>query len=72
MLVTPTPGGRKVHQMLVNFQMKPRGGDGWLRLLEFRPDEKTVQIYDYSPAREPRNESPQNQFAVQLPTLTKA
>ncbi len=27
--------GRDVHQVLVNFQMKPNGGDGWLRLLEF-------------------------------------
>ena len=71
-LATPTSGGRNVHQMLANFQMKPRGGDGWLRLLEFRPDGKTVQVYDYSPTRKQRNESPQNQFAFQLPEITTA
>jgi len=65
-LTTSTPGKRDVHQLLVNFQMRPQGGDGWLRLLEFRRDGKTVQIYDYSPTRNQRNESPQNQFALQL------
>jgi hypothetical protein len=64
--VTATPAGRDVHQVLVNFQMKPKGGDGWLRLLEFRADGKTVQTYDYSPTRNERNESPQNQFAMTL------
>jgi hypothetical protein len=63
---TPTPAGRDVHQLLVNFQMKPKGGDGWLRLLEFRSDGRTVQTYDYSPTRNERNESPQNQFAISI------
>lgn len=66
--VSPTPAGRDIHQVLVNFQMKPNGGDGWLRLLEFKSDGKTVQTYDYSPTRNERNESPQNQFAIQLAT----
>jgi hypothetical protein len=64
--VTATPAGRDVHQVLVNFQMRPKGGDGWLRLLEFRPDGQTVQVYDYSPTRKQRNESGQNQFAMKL------
>ncbi len=64
--LTATPGGRDVHQLLVNFQMKPQGGDGWLRLLEFRPDGKTVQTYDYSPTRNQCNESPDNQFTMKL------
>jgi 3',5'-cyclic AMP phosphodiesterase CpdA len=65
-LASASPTGREVHQVLVNFQMKPQGGDGWLRLLEFRADGKTVQSYDYSPTRNERNESPQNQFAMRV------
>ncbi|MGD9721599.1 MAG: metallophosphoesterase [Pirellulales bacterium] len=65
--VTAAPGNREIPQVLVNFQMKPKGGDGWLRLLEFKADGKTVQTYDYSPTRNERNESPQNQFVMQLP-----
>jgi hypothetical protein len=61
--LSATPGGREVPQHLVNFQMRPKGGDGWLRLLEFQSDGKTVEVCDYSPTRGQRNESPQNKFA---------
>lgn len=60
--VTATAGGRKIPQILVNFQMKPNGGDGWLRLLEFKKDGKTVDVWDYSPTLKKRNESAQNRF----------
>lgn len=65
-MVSRTPGGRDVHQMLVNFQMRPNGGDGWLRLLEFRSDGKTVNACDYSPTLNQRNESPQNKFQLAI------
>jgi predicted phosphodiesterase len=65
-LTSQTPGQRDVHQILVNFQMKPQGGDGWLRLLEFKNDGQTVQTYDYSPTRGERNESEKNQFQLKL------
>jgi hypothetical protein len=54
---------RRVHQMLVNFQMRPKGGDGWLRLIEFHPD-RSLHICDYSPVRGERNESQQNRFTL--------
>jgi hypothetical protein len=63
-MATKTPKGREVPQVLVNFQMRPKGGDGWLRLLEFQPDGKTVEVSDYSPTRGQRNESPQNRFTL--------
>jgi len=69
-IATSTPGGRDVHQILVNFQMKPKGGDGWLRLLTFSADGRTVQVYDYSPTRNQRNESPQNRFDLKLAGVT--
>jgi hypothetical protein len=62
--VTATPGGRDVNQVLVNFQMKPNGGDGWLRLLEFKADGKTVEARDYSPTLDRQNESKQNRFTM--------
>ncbi len=65
-LVSQTPAGRQVHQMLVNFQMRPKGGDGWMRLLEFRADGKTVHVCDYSPTLNQRNESSQNKFQIDL------
>ncbi len=41
--------GRTVHQMLFNGQWAPKGGNGWVRLLEFMPDGKTVHVKTYSP-----------------------
>ncbi|WDI41603.1 metallophosphoesterase [Bremerella sp. P1] len=64
-LSSKSPDGNTVHQMLVNFQMKPQGGDGWLRLLEFRKN-NTIGITDYSPTREQINASPQNNFTLEL------
>lgn len=65
-ITTQTPAQRDVHQMLVNFQMRPKGGDGWLRLLEFDADGQTLRICDYSPTRNQRNESEQNRFTLSL------
>lgn len=46
--------GKNVHQMMFNVQIlgggwEGNGGDGWLRILEFMPDGKTVKVKTYSP-----------------------
>ena len=46
--------GNKVHQMMFNVQTlgggwEGNGGDGWLRILEFMPDGKTIKVRTYSP-----------------------
>lgn len=46
--------GRKVCQMMFNVQIvgggwEGNGGDGWLRILEFCPDGRTVKVKTYSP-----------------------
>lgn len=43
-------GGNLVHQMLANYQMLEEGGLGYLRLLEFLPDGKTLRAKTYSPS----------------------
>jgi len=46
---------RSVHQMLFDSQSmggghrNGNGGDGWLRILEFQPDNKTVKVKTFSP-----------------------
>jgi hypothetical protein len=64
-LETTTPDGRSIPQMLVNFQVRPQGGDGWLRLLEMCPDH-TMNVVDFSPTRGQCNVSPKNKFSVKL------
>ena len=58
--------GTVVHQMLVDYQVVRRGGDGWLRLLEFDPDRKTLRVRDYSPSLDKFNTSPRTHFELNL------
>lgn len=44
--------GHRVHQMLFNAQRDGDAGDGWLRLLEFSADQRTVVVKTYSPYRD--------------------
>ena len=46
--------GVNVHQMMFNVQVlgggwEGNGGDGWLRILEFMPDGRTIKVKTYSP-----------------------
>lgn len=70
-VITTTPGGRDIPQVLVNFQMRPNGGDGWLRLLEFKADGRTVEVCDYSPSRKQRNEGEQNKFTLSVAPIRR-
>ncbi|MBP5505687.1 MAG: metallophosphoesterase [Bacteroidales bacterium] len=52
--VDKNASGKKVHQMMFNVQTlgggwEGNGGDGWLRILEFIPDGKTIKVRTYSP-----------------------
>lgn len=55
-----------VHQMLVNYQVRAQGGEGYLRLLEFLPDGRTVQVKAYSPYLDHYLTDGQNQFTLDL------
>ncbi|MEM9415376.1 MAG: serine/threonine protein phosphatase [Planctomycetota bacterium] len=79
--VDTNAGGRAVHQMLFNAQFdgggsgeRGNGGDGWLRLVTFEPDGKTVTIRTYSPLRDARGDEPwrtdaANQFEFEITPL---
>ncbi|MDL2322508.1 metallophosphoesterase [Bacteroidales bacterium OttesenSCG-928-A17] len=46
--------GKPIHQMMWNAQTigggwRGTGGDGWLRILEFMPDGKTIKVKTFSP-----------------------
>lgn len=58
--------GNPVNEMLVDYQVQKLGGGGWLRLLEFLPDGKTVQARSYSPLYGEYKTDPQNQFRFTL------
>jgi hypothetical protein len=46
---TDTYQGRSVHSILADYQSRENGGNGWLRILTFRPSLNRVEIQTYSP-----------------------
>jgi 3',5'-cyclic AMP phosphodiesterase CpdA len=48
-LASKTDTGITCQQMLSNYQFRDLGGEGYMRLLEFKPDGMTVQVSTYSP-----------------------
>jgi hypothetical protein len=74
----PSAHGQQVHQMLFNAQglgggsdHRGNGGDGWLRLLTFEPDGRTLSVRTFSPlllkhAKNPWRDRPEHQFQLQL------
>jgi hypothetical protein len=48
-LTSTRPDGTVVHQVLADYQIYASGGNGFLRVMQFFPDEHAVHIRTYSP-----------------------
>lgn len=62
-------GGNVVHQMLANYQFKTEGGNGDMRLLEFKPDGETVVVRTYSPVLDRYDTKYDQEFTINLNEL---
>jgi Calcineurin-like phosphoesterase len=54
--------GNPVFQMLANYQMLPRGGSGFLRIMQFFPQQDRLSVKTYSPFVNQWITDPDNQF----------
>ncbi len=63
--------GNNVHEMLFNTQDLANGGDGWIRLLEFLPDGRTVQARTYSTNLDEWDEDAAATFQFSLSEVSK-
>jgi calcineurin-like phosphoesterase family protein len=64
-LTSVRPDGTIVHQLLANYQIGALGGEGFLRLMRFFPDEGTVAVRTYSPFSGRYKTDPDNQFTLE-------
>jgi calcineurin-like phosphoesterase family protein len=64
--------GNPVHQMMVDYQTQHDGGDGFMRLLQFLPDGKTLRVRDYSPVLDETNATPERVYELTLPPAPAA
>ena len=53
-----------------NYQKMIKGGKGYMRLLEFLPDGKTVQVRSYSPVSKRTRKSKFEEFRFELKTAS--
>jgi hypothetical protein len=64
-LTSARPDGSTVHQLLANYQTGALGGEGFLRLMRFHPDERKVVVRTYSPFAGRFKTEPDNQFTLE-------
>lgn len=65
-LLSTTDKGTRCHQMLSNFQMRKLGCEGYMRLLEFQPDGKTIVVKTYTPLYDKYLRSEDQSFQIEL------
>jgi hypothetical protein len=65
-MASVTDLGNTCHQILSNYQFRNLGGEGYLRLMEFLRDGKTVKVFTYSPLYDTFLVEPDQNFTVTL------
>jgi hypothetical protein len=63
-LMSSQDAGGVVHEILANYQMNDMGGEGFLRLIEFREGSDEVRVRTYSPLLDEYKEDADNQFTL--------
>jgi hypothetical protein len=61
--------GNVVHQILANYQFNTQGGQGDMRVIEFKADAETAVVRTYSPSLDRYNTAADQQFTVNMNSL---
>jgi hypothetical protein len=61
-----TQANQPVHVVLQDYQDEKNGGNGWLRIYSFRPDENKVDVQTYSPTLDQYKSKPESQFSLDV------
>jgi hypothetical protein len=56
-----------VYQMLADFQEEEHWGNGWLRILTFKPKEDILYVTTYSPYLRKYQDDSESTFSLQYP-----
>ena len=65
-LASVTDKGNTCHQMMSNYQFRAQGGEGYMRLLEFQDDNRTIKVYTYSPLYDSFLVEPDQTYTITL------
>jgi hypothetical protein len=64
--------GDTVHSWMADYQSRPNGGDGWMRILRFSPSTNTISVKTYSPWLNQYETDANSQFSVYYDMSTTA
>jgi hypothetical protein len=69
--ISPNSLGQDVLEMLADYQLREFGGQGFLRLLRFYPDEDRIDVLTYSPWLNEFETDADSQFSIAMDFLTR-
>ncbi|MEK7950378.1 Ig-like domain-containing protein [Luteolibacter soli] len=58
--------GRTIHSILADYQGRTNGGDGWLRIMTFRPTLNRIDVQTYSPTLDQYETDADSQFSLDV------
>ncbi len=64
--VSVNDAGRKVNEVLSDYQGRTNGGDGWLRLMRFDPGRNEISVRTYSPTLDKFETDEDSEFTLAL------
>jgi len=59
-----TYNGNIVYSLLANYQNRPNGGNGWLRILQFAPSNDEIHVRTYSPVLDKWEKDSNSEFTL--------
>lgn len=65
-LAKKNAAGHPVHLILQDYQRDKNGGNGWLRILNFKPDQKKAEVQTYSPSLNKYQRDADSEFSFDL------
>lgn len=65
MQTSTNDAGGDVFEMLTDYQGLSNGGDGWMRILRFVPDDNKIEVRTFSPTLEKHNEDAKESFDLE-------
>lgn len=69
--VSENDSGEKVIEVIVDFQGRPKGGNGWMRLIHFDPAKDEIRFTTYSPSFKRYEDDADSKFTFPLSILRK-
>jgi hypothetical protein len=66
LLLSTNDAGRRVIEILTDYQNLAQGGEGWLRTMKFVPAENKIYVEAYSPLLKKHNPDPKHTHSIDL------